>query len=412
MLRSYLELAWKVLGRRKFFTFVSLFGVSFTLMVLVVAVAIADHALGVQPPEVHQRRMLEAHRVLLLGHDTSAGANVGELFFSRYLRGLPGAERSSFYTNVGGVTSRLKGASYAVKRTDGDYWRILQFQFLEGGPFDDDDVRARRMVAVVTRSTADRQLGPGPALGKSVEVGGRHYRVVGVVADVSALRDVAYADVWAPLTTEPGRPPRPELLGYGSAVVLLTSAAAIPAAQEALRQRLAHFESPSPRRWQRIRAPLETSFATHARALFGEEADEGDHGRTLWMAMGLVAACFMLLPTVNLMNLNVSRILERAPEIGVRKSFGATSAALVGQFLVENLVLTLLGAALGMVLAAVVLHALSGSVLLPGADLQLDLRVSAIAAALAVAFGLISGIYPAWRMSRLRPVQALKGGDR
>ena len=48
----------------------------------------------------------------------------------------------------------------------------------------------------------------------------------------------------------------------------------------------------------------------------------------------------MLLPTVNLVNLNVSRILERASEIGVRKAFGASSRTLVAQFLVENLVLT------------------------------------------------------------------------
>jgi putative ABC transport system permease protein len=412
MLGSYLELAWKVLARRKFFTAVSLFGVSFTLMVLVVAVAIADHTLGVQPPEVHQRRMLQVHRVLLSGHNTSSGSDVGELFYTRYLRDLPGVERASFYSNVGGVTSRLRGASFAVKRTDGSYWKILQFQFLEGGPFDDDDVAARRLVAVVTRSTADRQLGPGPALGKSVEVGGQRFRVVGVVSDVSPLRDVAYADVWAPLRTDKGAPPRPELLGYGSAVLLLTSAEAIPVAQEALQQRLAHFESPNPRRWQRIQAPLETSFASHARVLFGAEVDAIDHSGTLWAAMAVLAACFMLLPAVNLMNLNVSRILERAPEIGVRKSFGATSGALVGQFLVENLVLTLLGAALGVTLALVVLHALSASVLLPNADLRLNARITAVAAALAVLFGLISGIYPAWRMSRLRPVQALKGGDR
>ena len=53
----------------------------------------------------------------------------------------------------------------------------------------------------------------------------------------------------------------------------------------------------------------------------------------------------MLLPAVNLVNLNISRIMERASEIGVRKAFGASSRTLVGQFVVENLVLTLVGAA-------------------------------------------------------------------
>jgi putative ABC transport system permease protein len=126
----------------------------------------------------------------------------------------------------------------------------------------------------------------------------------------------------------------------------------------------------------------------------------------------VLAGLFMLLPAVNLMNLNVSRILERAPEIGVRKSFGATGRTLVGQFLVENLVLTGLGTLLGMVLAVVVLRSLSMSDLLPHADLHVSAKVAAIGAALALAFGVISGVYPAWRMSRLHPVQALRGGER
>ena len=125
-----------------------------------------------------------------------------------------------------------------------------------------------------------------------------------------------------------------------------------------------------------------------------------------------MVACFLLLPTVNLMNLNVSRILERAGEIGVRKSFGATGRTLVGQFLVENLVLTLLGAVLGVVLAVAVMAALSNSALLPQVQLQLNVRVFLMGTALALVFGVISGVYPAWRMSRLHPVVALKGGER
>ena len=61
----------------------------------------------------------------------------------------------------------------------------------------------------------------------------------------------------------------------------------------------------------------------------------------IWLRGALLALMlFMLLPTINLVNLNLSRILDRASEIGVRKAFGASSRTLVGQFLIENLVLT------------------------------------------------------------------------
>ena len=58
MIRHYLSLSLKVFARRKFFTFVSLFGISFTLIVLMLASALIDHAVAPFPPEVHQDRTL------------------------------------------------------------------------------------------------------------------------------------------------------------------------------------------------------------------------------------------------------------------------------------------------------------------------------------------------------------------
>ena len=111
------------------------------------------------------------------------------------------------------------------------------------------------------------------------------------------------------------------------------------------------------------------------------------------------------------MNINISRIMERASEIGVRKAFGAPARTLVGQFLVENILLTLVGGLLGFVAvdpraARDQRRAACSSY----AHFTLNLRVFAYGMALAVVFGLISGVYPAWRMSRLNPVDALKGG--
>jgi putative ABC transport system permease protein len=120
----------------------------------------------------------------------------------------------------------------------------------------------------------------------------------------------------------------------------------------------------------------------------------------------------MLLPAVNLINLNTSRIMERASEIGVRKAFGASSRSLVGQFVVENLVLTLVGAALGFVASAWLLRAINDSGVIQYAELALNYRIFGWGVLLAVLFGLFSGVYPAWRMARLHPVQALKGASR
>ena len=79
------------------------------------------------------------------------------------------------------------------------------------------------------------------------------------------------------------------------------------------------------------------------------------------MLLAGLALLFVLLPTVNLVNINVSRIMERASEIGVRKAFGASARTLVGQFIVENVLLTLIGGLIGLVLSLFVLRALNES---------------------------------------------------
>ena len=127
-------------------------------------------------------------------------------------------------------------------------------------------------------------------------------------------------------------------------------------------------------------------------------------------ALAGLGLLFVLIPTVNLVNINISRIMERASEIGVRKAFGAPARTLVGQFLLENILLTLVGAAVGFGLSMLALGVIQQSGIVSYGHFTLNPRVFAWGVMLAIGFGLISGVYPAWRMSRLNPVDALKGG--
>ena len=134
----------------------------------------------------------------------------------------------------------------------------------------------------------------------------------------------------------------------------------------------------------------------------------GNKLATLYFVIGIVTFVFMLLPTINLVNINITRIMERSSEIGVRKAFGASSGTLVIQFIVENLILTVLGGLLGLILAAVVIGIINNSGWIPNADLSLNPMVLTISLLMCLLFGLLSGVYPAWRMSRLQIVAALK----
>jgi putative ABC transport system permease protein len=415
MLKNYLKIALKVLLRRKFFTFISLFGISFTLMVLMVVTAFLDHTFAPMAPETQARRTLAVQNAVMYGPNGSWNAGPGYKLLDRYARGLDGVERLSFFSSTQTINSYVNAQKITswLKRTDGDYWNILQFTFLEGAPYTSRDVDSAQFVAVINQTTRRRFFGDKPALGQTIEADNQRFRVVGVVEDVPLTRDIPFADIWVPLTTAKTDAYKRELLGGFNAIALARDEAALDHIHDEFNARLTKVELDEPKTYNTVVAPFETTFDRMARQL--PQADYKSPDRQGWKLMVTLLALaflFMLLPAVNLMNINVSRILERSSEIGVRKAFGASSRTLVGQFMVENILLTLIGGLVGLALSELVLRALTASNLIHYAQFHVNLRVFLYGMLIALAFGLISGVYPAWRMSRLNPVQALKGAAR
>jgi putative ABC transport system permease protein len=414
MFGHYLTLAVKVLMRRKFFTFISLFGISFTLLVLTVVAALFDHSFGPGAEEPRQDRTLYVERALMYGPNSISSGGPGFKVLDTYARNLPGVERLSLFEHDRTVYSYIDGSkiSSALKRTDDEYWRILEYTFVEGGPISTADLAGARLVAVINTTTRKRMFGGRPALGQTLETDGQRFRVVGVVENVSVLRGVPYADIWVPYTTAKTDAFKRELMGGWSAMALATDRASMRAIHEEFNSRLLRLELPS-KDYVAYVAPLETKIAGFARStpFADRKSPDSQMWRLVGLAMGL-GLLFVLIPTVNLVNINISRIMERASEIGVRKAFGAPARTLVGQFLIENLLLTMIGGAIGFALSILVLRALSSGGVFHDAHFTINARVLIYGMALATAFGLISGVYPAWRMSRLNPVQALKGGSR
>ena len=162
--------------------------------------------------------------------------------------------------------------------------------------------------------------------------------------------------------------------------------------------------------YTKLVAQPETKFDTVARLVFSLGAGEEDQSSKLISRIAIFAVLFMVLPAVNLVNMNLSRIMERASEIGIRKAFGASSLALIGQFVVENVLLTLVGGVLALGLAYVILHVIAEVGWVPYARFHLNLRIFGYALLVTVFFGFLSGVYPAWKMSRMKVVDALKGG--
>jgi putative ABC transport system permease protein len=411
MLSNYLKVALKVLGRRKFFTFISLFGITLTLVVLMVAAALLDNAFAPQQPESRFDRVLGTYVVGIYGIHGGTTSNPGYRFVDKYVRGLQRAEATSIFTGPSAMVMYHDGRRLEthIRRTDGAYWQILDFRFLEGGPFTEEDNTNANPVAVITNDMRERLFGAhASALGRTFFIDGQQFRVIGVVPAVPITRRVGFSEIWAPIRTTKGEYQK-AMIGNFSAIVLARSKSDFPALRSEFQQRLNHFEFDDPKTQNRVVAGLDTMFEAAARNIIGNQVDTN---RTLMLRIVLigVALLFITLPTVNLVSINLSRIMERASEIGVRKAFGASSRTLVGQFVMENVVLTVIGGAVAFALATWVLALISDAQFIPYATFSVNPRIFGYGMLLAAFFGIVSGVYPAWRMSRMHPVNALRGG--
>ncbi len=416
MLRNYLLLAWKVLLRRKFFTFISLVGISLTLATLLVVTALIDNYSHPKQLGSKQSRTLMVEAMMAKGKFSIHTHNASYGFHDKYVRTIPGLEEHSI-TGENTVVAYPSGhkTTVSVRRTDGAFWRIVEFEFLEGTGFTDDDNAQERPVAVISEKARTQFFGNESALGKSLRLDDRTYRVVGVVKNVPITLLFASGDVWTPITIGLTAKSRSAVIDEGGyfSVLLAKQESDIPRIK-------ANFQAMLPKvqfltnDYDRMIGGPGTFFEIFARGLFGFNDQEEDFGKRddakqMIGIMIAAALAFMLLPAINLVNLNVSRILERSSEIGVRKAFGASSHALVGQFVVENLVLTVLGGIIGLLLAETVLIGINQIDLVASAAFHVNARVALYALALSAVFGVLSGVLPAWKMSRLPIVASLKG---
>ncbi|MBL8045004.1 MAG: FtsX-like permease family protein, partial [Anaerolineales bacterium] len=126
---------------------------------------------------------------------------------------------------------------------------------------------------------------------------------------------------------------------------------------------------------------------------------------TLTIFLGAIAGISLLVGGIGIMNIMLVSVTERTKEIGLRKAVGAKRGVILTQFLVETLLLSLTGGLLGVLLGWGIAAAVTAANLITA---QVTWDSIALAFGFSAAVGLFFGIYPAWRASRLRPIEALR----
>ncbi|MFZ6745201.1 ABC transporter permease [Undibacterium sp. JH2W] len=409
MLKNYFQIACKVYMRRKLFTAINLLCIVLTMVVLLVVTAILQTAFYPKGVEGKSERFLQINTVMQVSKNGTMRTPLGYKVIDQYLRKMKTVEKVAGVTGPESVSVYQKDSvnEIMMRRADAEYWQILDFKVLSGRVPSEDDVKQGRFVAVINESTAKKLFGTEAAVGKKINTGGQQFEIIGVVED--ALHLNAYSDLWVPVTTFPSSEYREQYAGNFNALLMGKSAADLPLIKDELLQLVKQINADDPKHWEHTYIWADGKLDFFARGLLNRD-DMADSGAPMFVGgIMLAMLLFMLLPALNLVNLNSGRIMERAAEIGVRKAFGASNRELVKQFVMENILLCLLGGIVGLILTKLTLIWLSNADLVPYMKVELSFMVFAYGFAIAIVFGILSGVIPAWKMSRLDPVLALKG---
>ncbi len=289
-----------------------------------------------------------------------------------------------------------QNANVNIVGTTPNYTQVRRFTLTAGHMFSAGDDNARGRVAVLGASVPGMLgLNSTAAVGSEIEVGGVQFEVLGVLAEKGSQGSFQNLDeqVLIPLQTA-----RYRVMGTDRLRAITVRVA------DMSDMNLAMIEVERVlRREHKIRPGMDNDFQLRRQADLLSTLE--DTTKTFTRLLAGIAAVSLLVGGIGIMNIMLVSVTERTREIGVRKALGATRKVILTQFLVEALVLCLLGGTAGVLLGSV------GAVVLAKMN-SWNTSVSPIAIGLAFVFsglvGVFFGMWPARRAANLDPIDALR----
>ncbi len=363
MLKLYFKQAIELMRQNKLFTGIYIFGTALAIASTTILAEVIYLDVAPIYPDTNR------DNVYYLNNSYFKGKNSKSKYVSSYSFK---AVNEWFYTlkNVRVVSAEIRsGGIVTVKHnyknyefrgayTDVNFFDIYNYRFVEGVPFSKSDFDGELRKAVISDKTARELYGTETnAVGKILRIGYKDYTVCGVIEEPSVIAGESFAEIIVPYTTqEHYRFEHGEIAFLGSFDIkfLVEDKAQAEALRAELVDIFNRFSNSNPD-WEIELNGLNLISATRRSVdLDGwEEFFSSAGGIMLLIGVFIL----LLIPALNLSGMISSRMEMRKLEMGVRKSFGATRSSLLKQVMWENLVLTIIGGIVGIVLCWLIIYA-------------------------------------------------------
>lgn len=361
MLRIYFKQAWELLKQNPLFSSLYIVGTGLAIGMTMLVSVIYYVKLAPVYPEYNRPHLLYMDRLATKNESGSMWINafsyqaLQEWALKVKHAEAVSATMGSRWLNVAYIQPDDRSGDFRpmMRLTDPAFFRIYPFQFLEGKPFTEADLASGTRTAVITDDLARRLFGRTEGVtGQTFSLDYQRFRVCGVVRSGSYLTRQSYAQVYLPYTVAP-RWDRDidggsQQLGSFSLTYLTRDQAQADSLHAEIadivrRINLAPSDGWTLNIYDQPRSHAAVTLQPNPQQTF-----------SLWQSIRqflLIGVVLLLVPALNLSGMISSRMDSRLAEMGVRKSFGASRSRLLGQVMWENLLLTLLGGLLGLVLA-------------------------------------------------------------
>lgn len=406
MIFQSMKMAWHAVVSNKLRSFLTMLGIIIGVVALIVLVSIANGATSSVTDQISS--MGSSYLTVTITDDKGNPLRLKEL--SDFCEPEEVDEVAPVsWTSVTAKTSYSNG-NMTLTGTTGSYADIQGLELFSGRFLKQTDIDNNSYVVVITKDTATELLGRVDAVGESIKLNGKSFLVVGVLSDSTSLTQGAAVTSSSDSDDSDSSSSSVQLEGY------IPFSTMTRLADNVLDVTMFYASGTD----EDSLEPAENALTELLMERFGEDEDAfsivdqseimeamSSVTNTMSLMIGGIAAISLLVGGIGIMNIMLVSVTERTREIGIRKAIGAGRETIMLQFLIEALLVSLMGCLAGIGLSWVILK-VAAVVMKNSMSFTMDMKVVWLSVAFSVLIGVLFGLYPANKAASKKPIDALR----